>query len=237
MKREVIIVDDDSDLCNIEKISLEKEGYLVCKFSTGNEFLKDAHQVITQSTVIVLDLMLPDMNGFEVLCELRKTHNTPVLILTAMDSEIDRVSGFRLGADDYLIKPYFRSEFLERIKALHRRSSPLFDGSPGLQKKHGDIIFSDMMISKSKHVVMVDDIEISLTSKEFDIYCFLANNPGCVFTKQQIYENVWGNKFYYDDNIILVQIQRLRKALKKGSLEDTIVTIWGVGYMFREKQS
>ncbi|WP_207641062.1 response regulator transcription factor [Metaclostridioides mangenotii] len=222
----ILVVDDDKDLCEVLKKYLEIENYLVEFRHDGvcglQEVLENSYQLV------ILDIMLPQKCGFEILTEVRKSSSVPILMLTAKDSEIDKVSGLRLGADDYLTKPFSMNEFIARVQSLIRRST-CFNES--ISKK--ELCFDGLVINPDTREVTVDNIKVDLTAKEFDLLYFLAQSRGKVFTKKQIYRNVWEEDYAFDDNNIMVHIRRLRKKIEhKPDAPKFIKTVWGVGYKF-----
>jgi DNA-binding response OmpR family regulator len=227
LRQKVLIIDDDIQLCELIKKYLEIENYDV---SIRNDGVKGSDEAINGDyKLIVLDIMLPLKNGFEVLCELRKTSSVPVLMLTAKDSEIDKVSGLRLGADDYLTKPFSMNEFVARVQSLIRRYTSFGNVNQNVAK----LEFSGLSISMDTRDVCVEDKRVVLTAKEFDLLYFLAENAGKVFTKKQIYNQVWNDEYAFDDNNIMVHIRRLRKKIEPDVNNPTYVqTVWGVGYKF-----
>lgn len=225
MKQKILIIDDDVDLCRLLRHHLEQEGYDVCTCHDGVMGLHELQSAEYQ--LVVLDIMLPMINGYEVLERIRKKSFIPVLILTAKDSEGDKVSGLRMGADDYLTKPFANSEFLARVSSLLRRYT-IFntaDGSPEI------ITVGGLSIDKARREVRKDGMLLELTAKEFDLLLHFAENPGKVYTKRQIYQAVWKDAYAYDDNNIMVHIRRLRKKIEDHPEHPKyILTIWGVGY-------
>ena len=223
----VLVIDDDRDLCRLIRNNLEREGYLVSVQYSGDRGVAEA--ISNEYELIILDVMLPVKSGFEVLTEIRKYSNVPVLMLTAKDSEGDKVSGLRMGADDYITKPFSNSELSARIESLLRRYLVL--GNHGMPNQNRVFNIGDLSIDTAKHEVVKKGVLIDLTAKEFDLLVFFAMNQGQVFTKRQIYRNVWKDEYAFDDNNITVHIRRLRKKIEDNP--DTpvyILTVWGVGY-------
>lgn len=228
MGYKILVIDDDVDLCNLIRKYLELEGYEVVIQSNGAEGLMEAQTNGYQ--LIVLDVMLPKMNGFDVLSAIRKSSNVPVLMLTAKDSEGDKVSGLRMGADDYITKPFNNSEFIARVQSIIRRYTVFNTPS---DKEEQIITSGDLIIDVSKHEVKINDKQIILTAKEFDLLYFLAKHEGKVYTKKQIYRAVWDEEYAFDDNNIMVHIRRLRKKIEPNDESPKyILTVWGVGYKF-----
>ncbi len=229
----IFIVDDDIELCKVIKLRLQKENYYVDVCNDGEEAIKTILQN-GDYDLVVLDIMLPKKDGFEVLMEVRKNFFAPILILTAKDSENDKISGLRMGADDYLTKPYLLNEFVERINSLIRRYKRFNNKTPV-----NDIMlsFQGITINYSKREVYINNHLVQLTPKEFEILYFLARNNEQVFTKKQIHHNLWEDEYSFDDNNIMVHIQRLRKKIDNHSLQyEFIQTIWGIGYKFVGKE-
>jgi len=226
----ILMVDDDKELCALIKKYAEQEQYTVQVAYTGTAGLQEVKKDTYQ--LIILDVMLPEINGFSVLSEIRKVSNIPVLMLTAKNSETDKVNGLRLGADDYLTKPFSMDEFLARITSLIRRYTVL--NSPTVMNTV--IKLKGMVIDGENRKVTVSEIEIELTGKEFDMLYFLAANKGRIFTKKQIYSQVWGEDYAYDDSNIMSFISKLRKKIESDSNNPFYIqTIRGVGYRFNQE--
>ncbi len=225
MKQRILIIDDDADLCRLLRNNLEQEGYFVCIRHDGAAGLEELRSGDYQ--LVVLDIMLPLKNGYEVLGEIREKSFVPVLMLTARDSEGDKVSGLRMGADDYLTKPFANSEFLARVSSLLRRYT-VFNAANAGEKT---ITAGGLSIDGTGREVRKDGRLLELTAKEFDLLLFFAENQGKVFTKKQIYRAVWKEEYAFDDNNIMVHIRRLRKKIEDNPENPKyILTVWGVGY-------
>lgn len=225
MKQKILIIDDDMDLCRLLRNHLEQEGYDVCTCHDGVMGLHELQSAEYQ--LVVLDIMLPMLNGYEVLEKIREKSFIPVLMLTAKDSEGDKVSGLRMGADDYLTKPFANSEFLARVSSLLRRYT-VFNTANGSPET---ITVGGLSIDKAGREVRKDGLLLELTAKEFDLLLHFAENPGKVYTKRQIYQAVWKDAYAYDDNNIMVHIRRLRKKIEDYPENPKyILTVWGVGY-------
>lgn len=228
MQNKILIIDDDRELCRLLAKCLDKEGFAVDCSYTGTGGLELTCR--NNYSLMVLDVMLPGMNGFEVLANTRKNSTVPVLMLTAKDSPIDKVSGLRLGADDYLTKPFNIDEFIARVQALIRRSTVLnsFDNSG-----QETLYFKGLSLDTRNRRVELEGGGVELTAKEFDLLCFLASHKGQVFTKKQIYRQVWNEEYAFDDSNIMSFMSKLRKKLEKESgSPEYIQTVWGVGYRF-----
>lgn len=231
MQANVLVVDDDIELCQLIKKCLEKEGINADLAHKGTDGLRQAFE--KQYQLIVLDVMLPEMNGFDIVTELRKTSSVPVLMLTAKDSEVDKVSGLRLGADDYLTKPFNINEFIARVHSLIRRYTTLNNSSKAIEEP---LYFKGLIINASKRIIIVNEDEVSLTGKEFDLLYFLALHKGQVFTKKQLYSNVWKDEYAFDDSNLMSFISKLRRKLEPDINNPTYIqTVWGVGYRFSQE--
>lgn len=231
MQNNILIIDDDTDLCQLLKKCLEKESIHADVANIGTDGLKQASQ--RSYYLIVLDVMLPEMNGFDVLANLRKTSTVPVLMLTAKDSEIDKVSGLRLGADDYLTKPFSINEFVARVESLIRRYTTLNNSN-----KHTDklLFLKGISIDTKNRIVTVGGKVVDLTGKEFDLLYFLASNRGQVFTKKQIYSHVWKDEYAFDDSNVMAYMSKLRKKIEPDLDKPIYIqTVWGVGYRFSQE--
>lgn len=229
MKQKILIIDDDIELCALVERYLETEGYVVTTKHNGADGLTEG--LTTSYQLVVLDVMLPRKNGFDVLSDLRKTSSVPVLMLTAKDSEIDKVLGLRLGADDYLTKPFSMNEFVARVQSIIRRYTTL--GGESVEESASMLTFDNLSIAPATREVIASGATVDLTAKEFDLLYFLAKNSGRVFTKKQIYRAVWKDEYAFDDNNIMVHIRRLRKKIEPNPEQPQFIqTVWGVGYKF-----
>ncbi|HBK67069.1 MAG TPA: DNA-binding response regulator [Firmicutes bacterium] len=227
MKKRILIIDDDPELCRLLKKCMETEGYeadLAHNGKTGLELVKKQ-----EYHLIILDLMMPEMDGITTLNHIRKTKNTPVLILTARGEEMDKVLGLKSGADDYLTKPFSLSELTARAQSLIRRYVEL-GAAP---EKPRRMVFGSLVIDPAHLRVTYNEQDLALTRKEYDLLYFLSSHPGQIFTKKQIYQNVWQDEYAYDDNNIMVHIRRLRKKIEPDPERPIyILTVWGMGYQF-----
>ena len=225
MKQKILIIDDDIELCALVERYLETEGYVVTTKHNGVDGLTEG--LTTSYQLVVLDVMLPQKNGFDVLADLRKTSSVPVLMLTAKDSEIDKVLGLRLGADDYLTKPFSMNEFVARVQSIIRRYTTL--GGESVEESASMLTFDNLSIAPATREVIASGATVDLTAKEFDLLYFLAKNSGRVFTKKQIYRAVWKDEYAFDDNNIMVHIRRLRKKIEPNPEQPQFIqTVWGV---------
>ncbi len=225
----ILVVDDEKTIVKGLKFSLEKEGFDVCVAYSGEEALKEA--AVSKPDLIILDLMLPEVDGFEVCRRLRKNSDVPIIMLTARGEDIDKILGLELGADDYVTKPFNPRELVARVKAILRRSQ-----APALDPASMQVIrLQNLQIDLFQHKVRVHDKEVDLTSKEFALLSLLASNPGRVFSREQLLEHVWGYEYYGDARTVDVHIRHLREKIETdpGSPQ-LILTVWGTGYKFRE---
>ncbi|MGG7178306.1 response regulator transcription factor [Clostridium paraputrificum] len=222
----ILVVDDDKEIRELLEINLRSEGYLVFKASSGKEALEILNN--EEIHLIVLDVMMPDMDGLEVCKRVRINNNIPILMLSAKVEDMDRIQGIMTGADDYICKPFNSLELIVRVRALIRRAYFLNSKI----EASGDIINIDnMTIDKRKHRVTVNDNEVILTAREFEILYLLATNRGRVFSAEEIFERVWKENYYQSNNTVMVHMSRLRDKLEQDSSGDKIIhTVWGVGY-------
>jgi two-component system, OmpR family, response regulator VicR len=225
----ILVVDDEKTIVKGLKFSLEKEGYEVFTAYDGEEALRVFSS--EKPDLIILDLMLPEIDGFEVCRRLRKTEEVPIIMLTARGEDIDKILGLELGADDYVTKPFNPRELAARVKAILRRAH-----TTGLDPSNMQVIrLQNLQIDLFQHKVRVHDKDVDLTSKEFALLSLLASNPGRVFSRVQLLEHVWGYEFYGDARTVDVHIRHLREKIESDpSAPQLILTVWGAGYKFRE---
>lgn len=228
----VLIIDDDKELCALMKKCIEQEKLSAVTVYNGIEGVRLIDENKDSYSLIILDVMLPDIDGFQILQKIRDKSNIPVLMLTAKSSEEDKVFGLRLGADDYLAKPFGINELLARVNSLIRRYTTLNPFTADIDS----ISLKDMVIDKLNRTVTVKDIPVLLTGKEFDLLLFLASNKGRVFTKKQIYSQVWEEEYAFDDSNIMSFISKLRKKIEPDPDHPFyILTVRGVGYRFNKE--
>ncbi|MZI83049.1 response regulator transcription factor [Clostridium butyricum] len=225
--KRIIIIDDDKELCNLLKKCLENDNYVISTAHSGIEGLKMVRK--GKYHLIILDVMLPQLSGLTVLKEIRQCMNTPVLMLSAKDQELDKVLGLKSGADDYLTKPFGLSELIARVDSLIRRFMTL----GGQDTTINELIYGNINIDLIKRIVIKNGNEVILTAKEFELISFLASNPEHVFSKKQIYQQVWQEDYIYNDNNIMALIRRVRKKIEDDPENPVLIqTAWGVGYRF-----
>lgn len=228
----VLIIDDDKELCALMTKCVEQENLSAIVAYNGIKGLRLIDESKDSCSLIILDVMLPDIDGFQILKKIRDTSNIPVLMLTAKSNEEDKVFGLRLGADDYLTKPFSINELMARVNSLIRRYTTLNPFTADTD----NILLKDMVIDKLNRTVSVKDIPVSLTGKEFDLLLFLASNKGRVFTKKQIYSQVWEEEYAFDDSNIMSFISKLRKKIEPDPDHPFyILTVRGVGYRFNRE--
>jgi two-component system alkaline phosphatase synthesis response regulator PhoP len=216
----ILVVEDESSIASFVALYLKNAGYAVKTVATGGDAL--AQVAAEKPTLIVLDLMLPDIDGIEVCKRIRHSSDVPILMLTARDEDIDKIIGLEVGADDYLTKPFNPRELVARIRSVLRRSTP------DRQDRESEVlVHGDLRVDAGRHEVHVGDEEIQLAPKEFDLLWELLDHRGLVLTRDQLLERVWGYTFAGDTRTVDVHVRQLRRKLGDAS---PIVTVWGVGY-------
>lgn len=228
MSQHILIVEDEVDLANLIEITLINAGFEVSKANDGKTGLSLA--LSGSFDLMMLDIMLPEVDGLEICRQVRLNDpSTPIMMLTARDTETDRIMGLNMGADDYLTKPFSIRELEARVRALFRRSQLSVDSKSPSQ----DLVFGDLCIEPERHKVSFQDSPIDLTSTEFDLIHFLASNPGQVFSRSQLLDSVWGYNHLGYEHTVNSHINRLRAKLEAcDTLPKVVHTIWGVGYKF-----
>lgn len=225
----ILVVDDEERIRRLLKMYLEKEGFAIEEAEDGEVALRKA--IGEQFDLIMLDVMLPRIDGIEVCARLRQVKTIPVIILTAKGEEINRVQGFEVGADDYIVKPFSPREVSYRIKAVLRRSSTtaFLTNDP---KVSNNIVFPHLVIEHDAHRVTAGGQEISLTPKEYELLHYLAISPDKVFSREELLKDVWNYEFFGDLRTVDTHVKRLREKLNKVCTEAAamIMTVWGVGY-------
>ncbi|WP_174733236.1 response regulator transcription factor [Mesobacillus harenae] len=225
-KDTVLIVDDERNMRQLLKIHLSSY-FHIKQAGSGKEALSCLEK--EKVDLVILDIMMPDMNGWEVCKKVRETSQVPILMLTARGDVKDKVQGFDIGADDYLVKPYIREELVARSKALIRRSSP-----PSVNIGEETIEISDLKINRSERQIFVCNMEVEVTPKEFDLLELLALNPRTIFTRDILLDQIWGINGIRDIRTIDTHVKNLREKLRKQGLSyNPIRTVWGRGYKFQ----
>ena len=220
--KSILIVEDEANISDFIKLELEYEGYNVCVKNDGIEGLQEALK--GNYDLIILDVMLPSMNGFEICRRLKKENSTPVIILSAKDSVIDKVNGLQIGADDYIAKPFAIEELLARIEVVMRRQNSF---------NNYVVKFKDITIDRNSRTVKKGSEEINLTNKEYELLIMLIDNKDRVVTRDEILQEIWGYEFEPETNVIDVYIRYLRMKLNSSNKETYIQTIRSVGYIMR----
>jgi DNA-binding response OmpR family regulator len=226
MNSNILVVDDEKEIRNLLEINLRNEGYSVFKASCGEEAL----DILDKEKVhlIVLDIMMPGIDGLEVCRRVREKYNIPILMLSAKAEDMDKIQGIMTGADDYVCKPFNQLELIVRVKALLRRAYFL---NAKMQVSEDLIRIEAMVIDKRQHKVTVDNKEVDLTAREFEILYLLATNKGRVFSAEEIFDRVWKERYYQSNNTVMVHMSRLRDKIEHHMEGNKIIhTVWGVGY-------
>ena len=230
---DVLVIDDDANICQLLRLYLEKEGYRVECAYQGTQGLEVFNA--RSPRLLILDIMLPGMSGWDVCKEIRKHSNTPILMLTAKGETFDKVLGLELGADDYMVKPFEPKELVARVKAILRRAGD--SGSQGDEAASGrELVFDKLKINMSDYTVTYFDQVLELPPKEMELLFFLASHANTVFTREQLLEQVWGFDYFGDSRTVDVHIKRLREKFPvDADVNWRIKTGWGVGYKFEVK--
>lgn len=228
-QQSVLIADDEEKIRQVVKKYLEKEGFRVIEGADGREAINAFQQ--NEPDLVILDIMMPGADGWEVCRELRKTSDVPIIMLTAREDEVDRVLGLEMGADDYVVKPFSPRELVARVKAILRRVSDYKARAGEVQKNA--LKYEGIVIDPVTRQVVVDRQNIALTPKEFELIYFLAKSPGRAFSREDLLTAVWGYDYYGDTRTVDTHVNRLREKLAKaGKNISYISTVWGIGYKF-----
>jgi len=223
-KIKIMVVDDDAHIAELISLYLNKEGYETKEVYSGRKALETF--TAYSPYLVLLDLMLPEMDGYQVCREIRKISAVPIIMLTAKDDVFDKVLGLEMGADDYMVKPFDPKELIARVKAVLRR----------YEKKEGDvskrIVWPELTINQSTYTVTYHGKDLELPPKEFELFLHLAQYPNQVFTREQLLDQIWGYEFMGDTRTVDVHVKRVREKLKYDDDNWSIKTVWGVGYKF-----
>lgn len=224
----ILVVDDDRNICEIIRLYLEKEGFEVIIAYDGQQAL----ELFKEKTpsVVLLDVMMPKMDGFQVCREIRRVSSIPIMMLTAKGETFDKVLGLELGADDYMVKPFDNKELVARIKAVLRR----YDPKDATDK---EIIYPNIVINLTNYELKINGETVDIPPKELELLYYLATNPNKVFTREQLLETVWGFDYFGDSRTVDVHVKRLREKLELAgeNVNWQLKTVWGVGYKFEVK--
>jgi len=221
-KTKILVIDDDKSISEVVKLYLEKEGYEVYIAEDGIDGVNKFK--VVQPKLVILDIMLPGMDGMQVCNEIRRIDNTPIIMLSAKSDTFDKVLLLELGADDYVVKPFEPKELLARIKVILRRSVQK-------EKVNQNVSYKDLLIDISEYTVTYMGEKIEMPPKEIELLYYLASHPKTVFTRQQLLEQVWGFEYFGDSRTVDVHIKRIREKVA-GNDEWNIRTVWGIGYKF-----
>lgn len=228
MSQKVLVVEDDINIAELLRLYLQKDGFEVSHAADGGKAVEMAKEI--QPDLVLLDIMLPVMDGWQVCRELRKTMKMPIIMLTAKGETEDKVSGLEMGADDYIVKPFEVKELLARVHAVLRRTGD--DGKPQSKK----LTFDKLVINLDSYELIVDGKKIDTPPKEMELLYHLAATPNRVYTRNQLLDEVWGFDYFGDSRTVDVHIKRLREKLEGVSDKWALKTVWGVGYKFEVRQ-
>lgn len=224
MSQKVLVVEDDNNIAELLRLYLQKDGFEVSHAADGGKAVEMAKEI--QPDLVLLDIMLPVMDGWQVCRELRKTMKMPIIMLTAKGETEDKVSGLEMGADDYIVKPFEVKELLARVHAVLRRTGD--DGKPKSKK----LTFDKLVINLDSYELIVDGKKIDTPPKEMELLYHLAATPNRVYTRNQLLDEVWGFDYFGDSRTVDVHIKRLREKIENVSSQWALKTVWGVGYKF-----
>ncbi len=224
--QKILIVDDDRNICELLRLYITKDGYEVYCAYDGREALRLFDDI--KPAAVILDLMLPLIDGIDVLKAMRQVSRVPVIMLSAKGETIDKILGLELGADDYIVKPFEPKELLARLRAVLRR----FDAS---ENKVAKVTFDKLSIDMTKYELIVDGKKMDIPPKELELLHYLCSHPNKVFTRDQLLDEVWGYEFFGDSRTVDVHVKRLREKIEGISNQWCLKTVWGVGYKFEVK--
>jgi DNA-binding response OmpR family regulator len=223
----ILVVDDDKNISELLRLYLEKEGFSVVAAFNGPEAVKKFED--SAPDLVLLDIMLPGLDGWQVCREIRKKSDKPVIMITAKGETFDKVLGLELGADDYIVKPFDTKEVVARIKAVLRRYSTLNE------KKTEEVKYDNLLVNLTNYELRINGALVEAPPKELELLYHLASNPNRVFTRDQLLDEVWGFEYYGDSRTVDVHVKRLREKLEGNSDKWSLKTVWGVGYKFETK--
>lgn len=223
----ILVVDDDLNICELLRLYLTKEGYNVVIVNDGASAVTAFQE--ESPSIVLLDIMLPKLDGWQVCREIRKFSDVPIIMLTAKGEVFDRVLGLELGADDYVVKPFDTKEIVARIKAVLRRSSA------SIAEEIKEVHYDKLSINLTNYELKVAGVQVDTPPKEMELIFYLAKSPNRVFTRDQLLDEVWGYDYYGDSRTVDVHVKRLREKLEGVSDKWELRTVWGVGYKFETK--
>lgn len=224
----ILVVDDDKNICELLRLYIDKEGYQTVVAYDGKQALKLFEE--EAPCLIVLDVMMPELDGWQVCREIRKSSDVPIIMLTAKGETFDKVLGLELGADDYVVKPFESKEIVARIKAVLRRT-----GTRAQASDVKEVRYDKLVVNLTRYELKVDGKIMDTPPKELELLYHLASNPNRVYTRDQLLDEVWGFEYYGDSRTVDVHIKRLREKLEGVSAQWSVKTVWGVGYKFEVK--
>lgn len=227
IKTKILIADDDEHICELVRLYFEKEGFSVVIANDGNKAMECFAS--TSPDVVILDVMMPYADGLQVCREIRKTSQTPIIMLSAKGETFDKVLGLELGADDYVVKPFEPKELIARVKAVLRRTKVTET------EHHEEVTFPNLVVNKTTYTVTLNGQEVQMPPKELELLFFLSSNPNKVYTRDQLLEYIWGYDFFGDSRTVDVHIKRLREKIDDPTQPWQIKTVWGIGYKFEIK--
>lgn len=234
-KQKILIVDDDVNIAELISLYLTKECFDTLMVHDGDAAIREFTSY--QPNLVLLDLMLPGIDGYEVCREIRKTSSVPIIMLSAKGEIFDKVLGLELGADDYIIKPFDSKELVARVRAVLRRFNPIVKEEPQAPVPSGEYVaYPDLVINLSNYSVQYLGETIEMPPKELELLYFLASNPNQVFTREQLLDHIWGYEYFGDTRTVDVHIKRLREKIKDHK-DWSLATVWGIGYKFEAKGS
>ncbi len=226
MNTKIMFCDDDANICELARLYLEKEGFEVTLAANGKEAVESFERVAPN--LIILDILMPEMDGYEACREIRKKSSVPIIFLTAKSDVFDKVLGLELGADDYMVKPFDVKELIARIKAVLRRT----DAKNKSEDESHILKFDNLVINMENYQLSIDGEQIEMPPKELNLLYFLASNSNKVFTRDQLLSSVWGYDYFGDSRTVDVHIKRIREKIDGKSEKWNLKTVWGIGYKF-----
>ncbi len=230
MMDKILVADDDLNICELLRLYLEKEGFEVVMAHDGEEAVAKFES--EKPSLILLDIMMPKLDGWQVCRQIRQKSDCPIIMLTAKGETFDKVLGLELGADDYVVKPFDTKEIVARIKAVLRRSGPAGNAAGEVK----EVSYDKLTVNMTRYELKVDGKVVDAPPKELELLFHLASNPNRVFTRDQLLDEVWGFEYYGDSRTVDVHIKRLREKLEGVSDQWSLKTVWGVGYKFEVKE-
>ena len=221
----ILVADDDQNICELLRLYIEKEGFTVSIENDGEQAIRRFNE--ENPDLVILDVMMPALDGWQVCREIRKKSNCPIIMLTAKSETFDKVLGLELGADDYVVKPFDSKEIVARIKAVLRRFNNAHN-----ETNEREVRYDKLIVNMTKYELRVDGKVVDTPPKELELLYHLASNPNRVYTRDQLLDEVWGFEYYGDSRTVDVHVKRLREKLEGVSDQWTLKTVWGVGYKF-----